>query len=223
MERSRALQGLARPPARWATAPAGRAAPSACVRSSGPVASTIPAPARRPPQRQAVDRGGASHAPARLAGARRLVAAVEGDLVPRASPRVPPSSRSPRLEPAHVDVVEAHGLGGLRSRGRSRPRPRSRELAISSARRPPGTTNCSTLRGDDHAAGIEKPRPRVVERGDDVLLEGIVAERLAHDDVDAAPGAATSVECTWAMRQSARLVVAQELAGDGGASRPPRR
>ena len=47
-----------------------------------------------------------------------------------------------------------------------------------------GATNCVDAPRDDDAAGLEKAGARVVQRLDDVLLEGIVAERLRHDDVD---------------------------------------
>src|SRR5262249_21039588 len=64
----------------------------------------------RPPERQAVDIGGPPHAPMGLARACGLVAAIERDFVPRRG-CCPGSQQIARLEPAHVDVVEAHGFG----------------------------------------------------------------------------------------------------------------
>ena len=64
-------------------------------------------------------------------------------------------------------------------------------------------------------AGLEEPRARVVERGDDVLLEGIVAERLADDDVDALGGRHIG-RVHLGDAAVGEAVVAQELARDVG-------
>ena len=68
---------------------------------------------------------------------------------------------------------------------------------------------------DDDAARPQESRPRVVERGDDVLLEGIVAERLADDDVDAL-GRRHLGRVHLGDAGVGDAVVAQKLAGDAG-------
>ena len=68
---------------------------------------------------------------------------------------------------------------------------------------------------DDLPTGLQVPAARVVERGDDVLLERVVAERLGHHQVDARGivhlGRQEGHEVTVA-----RLVALQDLGGDAG-------
>ena len=63
--------------------------------------------------------------------------------------------------------------------------------------------------------GSQEAGARVVERGDDVFLEGIIAERLANDDVDAL-GRRNLGRVHLGDAGIGDMVVSQELAGDIG-------
>ena len=66
---------------------------------------------------------------------------------------------------------------------------------------------------DDHATRLQEALARVVERGNDVFLEGVVAERLAHDEVDTL-GARDISRMHDGNADIGEAVVAQELARD---------
>src|SRR5262245_50301617 len=135
----------------------------------------------RPEERQAVNLGGPAHAPIRLPRACRLVAAIERDFVPRRCCR-PAVQQIARLEPAYVDVVEAHGFGGREAEAKAHAVP-SDELAVEPLS---GNRANELLEAvwDDCTAGRKETGMRVIEGGDDVFLEGIVAERFGYDHVD---------------------------------------
>src|SRR6185295_12309445 len=133
---------------------------------------------RGPPQSEAVDRNAFLHSPLRGAGARRLVAAVEADLVPRLRGGAV-AQQVFGLERTHVDVVERHRLGGCEVEAETYLVP-GRQLGQETMG---GNRADELLDGarDDDASGVEKTIARVVESLADVLLARIVAERFGHD------------------------------------------
>ena len=64
-------------------------------------------------------------------------------------------------------------------------------------------------------AGLEEALARIVEGGDDVLLERVVAERLGNDQVDAV-GLGDIRRVHFGDAAVGQAVVPQQLAGDGG-------
>ncbi len=110
--------------------------------------------------------------PERVVLLRRSKASLSHDCAAAPLPR-----RSLRLEPAHIDVVERHRLGRREVEAEADVVP-GRQLAIEALRRHRTHELLDRARNDD-AAGIEESRAGIVERLDDVLLERIVAERLA--------------------------------------------
>src|SRR5215831_4139238 len=166
----------------------------------------------RPPERQAVDIGGPAHAPMGFARACGLVAAIERDFVPRRG-CCPGSQQIARLEPAYVDVVEAHGFGWREAEAKSYSVPGD-ELAVEALGRN-GADELLNAAWDDCAAGDKETGVRVVERGDDVFLEGIVAKRFGYNQID--PVGVDHVDGMHLGDPAVEeLVVAQQLAGDLG-------
>src|SRR5262249_39976394 len=126
----------------------------------------------RPPERQTVNLGGPAHTPIGLARACGLVAAIERDFVPRGGCR-PGSQQITRLEPAYVDVVEAHGFGRREAEAKAHTVPGD-ELTVEALGGNRADELLNAVR-DDRASGRKETGVGVIERGDDVFLEGIVA------------------------------------------------
>src|SRR5262249_17995769 len=133
------------------------------------------------PERQAVDLGGPAHAPMGLARACGLVATVEGDFVPRRGRRTG-SQQIARLEPAYVDVVKAHGFGRCKAEAKTHTVPGGELTVVAlGGNRADELLNAAR---DDGAARRKEAGVRVVERGDDVFLEGVVAKRFGYNQID---------------------------------------